>query len=117
MVKERFTVEECKQCSSDRAFKDDKCVFNNHLGFAYSNSEIVEVLNNNGVFEDNFNELIELKIYYYSYLYQDTGKEKYRYIAEGLKELSNELYNPKDNIKYYEDYIRENLKKQGVIGK
>ena len=48
----RFVVKECPRCSDDRAFKNNKCVFNQRLGFAYSVDEIVEVLNN----EDDFNQ-------------------------------------------------------------
>ena len=35
MSKERFTVEECIQCSDDRKFQNNKCVYNNRLGFEY----------------------------------------------------------------------------------
>ena len=42
----RFIVKECPQCSDDRVFKNNKCVYNQRLGFAYSVDEIVEVLNN-----------------------------------------------------------------------
>jgi len=48
----RFVVKECEKCSDDRAFKNNKCVYNQRLGFAYSVDEIVEVLNN----EDDFNQ-------------------------------------------------------------
>ncbi|MBQ2613522.1 MAG: hypothetical protein IJG19_06590 [Methanobrevibacter sp.] len=42
----RFKVTECPLCGEDRAFKNNKCVYNQRLGFAYSVDEIVEVLNN-----------------------------------------------------------------------
>ena len=55
----RFIVEECPQCSDDRAFKNNKCVYNQRLGFAYSVDEIVEVLNN----EDDFNQSECITVY------------------------------------------------------
>lgn len=42
----RFIVTECPLCGEDRAFKNNKCVYNQRLGFCYSVDEIVEVLNN-----------------------------------------------------------------------
>lgn len=56
----RFVVEECEKCSDDRAFKNNKCVYNQRLGFAYSVDEIVEVLNNKDV-EELKKEIRELK--------------------------------------------------------
>ena len=47
----RFIVTECPMCSDERSFKNNKCVFNQRLGFAYSVDEIVEVLNDNGDYE------------------------------------------------------------------
>lgn len=58
----RFIVKECEECSDDRAFKNNKCVFNRRLGFAYSVDEIVEVLNNNDV-EDDFNQSECITVY------------------------------------------------------
>ena len=51
----RFKVEECPQCSDDRTFKNNKCVFNQRLGFAYSVEELVALLNGLN------NEIDELK--------------------------------------------------------
>lgn len=44
----RFVIMDCEQCSDDRVFKNNQCVYNQRLGFAYSVEEIVEVLNNIG---------------------------------------------------------------------
>ena len=55
----RFIVKECEKCSDDRAFKNNKCVYNQRLGFAYSVDEIVEVLNN----EDDFNQSECITVY------------------------------------------------------
>lgn len=41
----RFTIKECERCSDDRVFKNNQCIYNQRLGFAYSVEEIVEVLN------------------------------------------------------------------------
>ena len=55
----RFVVEECPRCSDDRVYKNDKCVYNQRLGFAYSVDELVEVLNNTES-EDKLNVLNDL---------------------------------------------------------
>ena len=44
----RFTIKKCERCSDDRLFKNNQCIYNQRLGFAYSVTEIVEVLNNLG---------------------------------------------------------------------
>ena len=45
----RFIVENCEhRIAEDREFRNNTCVYNQRLGFAYSVSEIVEVLNNMG---------------------------------------------------------------------
>lgn len=54
----RFVVEECPRCSDDRVFKNDKCVYNQRLGFAYSVNELVEVLNSSGESWDKVNDFI-----------------------------------------------------------
>lgn len=45
----RFIVENCEyHIAEDREFRNNTCVYNQRLGFAYSVEEIVEVLNNMG---------------------------------------------------------------------
>jgi len=52
----RFIVMECKECSDDKAFQNNKCVYNQRLGFAYSIDDIVEILNNTDeIVIENFN--------------------------------------------------------------
>lgn len=55
----RFVVETCDyRIAEDREFRNNTCVFNQRLGFAYSVEEIVEVLNN---MDDKIDELEEDK--------------------------------------------------------
>ena len=54
----RFVIMDCPQCSDDRKFKNDKCVYNQRLGFAYSVSELVEVLNSSGESWDKCSDFI-----------------------------------------------------------
>lgn len=58
----RFVVKDCPMCGEDRVFKNNKCVFNQRLGFAYSVDEIVEVLNNQGDELDRIKETIRESI-------------------------------------------------------
>ena len=52
----RFIVTECEECSDDKVFQNNKCVFNQRLGLAYSIDDIVEILNNtDGIVIENFN--------------------------------------------------------------
>ena len=45
----RFIVKNCEyNIAEDKEFRNNTCVFNQRLGFAYSVEEIVEVLNNMG---------------------------------------------------------------------
>lgn len=45
----RFIVKNCEhRIAEDREFRNNTCVYNQRLGFAYSVSEIVEVLNKMG---------------------------------------------------------------------
>jgi len=41
----RFIIADCPKCDDDRQFKNGESVYNQRLGFSYSVSEIVEVLN------------------------------------------------------------------------
>lgn len=42
--------------SDDKAFQNNKCVYNQRLGFAYSIDDVVELLNNSDkIFIENFN--------------------------------------------------------------
>ena len=55
----RFIIENTTEhTDEDRAFKNNKCVFNQRLGFAYSVSEIVEVLNAQGDEIDRIKQII-----------------------------------------------------------
>lgn len=107
MSKERFTVEECSQCSDDRKFQNNKCVYNNRLGFAYSVDEIVEVLNHNGRFGDMVWDLMQNKIWYMQGMYNRTSDEKYKVHEEMLKELREELYNPAASSEKYDKVLEE----------
>lgn len=45
----RFIIENCEdRIAENREFRNNTCVYNQRLGFAYSVEEIVEVLNNMG---------------------------------------------------------------------
>lgn len=53
----RFIVETCEhRIAEDREFRNNTCVYNQRLGFAYSVEEIVEVLNNMGDKIDNLKD-------------------------------------------------------------
>lgn len=58
-----FEVEQAGEYTEDsRTFKNGLCVYNNRLGFAYSVSEIVEVLNSLVEYKDLITELFDNKI-------------------------------------------------------
>ena len=78
----RFIVKECEECSDDRAFKNNKCVYNQRLGFAYSVDEIVEVLNN----EDDFNQSECITVYDLKQEIKKLKKEN-----ENLKQIPSKL--------------------------
>ena len=107
MSKERFTVEECSQCSDDRKFQNNKCVYNNRLGFAYSVDEIVEVLNHNGRHSDDVWDLMQNKIWYMQGMYNRTGDEEYKKTEAILHELHDELYEPYHNSMKYAKVLEE----------
>lgn len=61
--KDFFEVEPADEYTEDsRTFKNGLCVYNNRLGFAYSVTEIVEVLNSLVEFKDLVSELFDEKI-------------------------------------------------------
>lgn len=92
--------------SSDRVFQNNKCVHNQNLGFSYSVDELVEVLNNNGEFQDYFNDLIQFKIWYCQAKFHDTGDEVYKIEEESLKRLRDEVYNSSSIFKYT-DFLKQ----------
>lgn len=58
-----FEVEPAGEYTEDsRTFKNGLCVFNNRLGFAYSVTEIVEVLNSLHEMQDLILELFDARI-------------------------------------------------------
>jgi len=81
----RFIVKECPRCSDDRAFKNNKCVYNQRLGFAYSVDEIVEVLNNEDD-EDDFNQSKCITVYDLKQEIKKLKKEN-----ENLKQIPSRL--------------------------
>ena len=62
-AKDTFEVEPADEYTEDsRTFKNGLCVYNNRLGFAYSVTEIVEVLNSLTEYKDLISELFDKKI-------------------------------------------------------
>lgn len=62
-AKDTFEVEPADEYTEDsRTFKNGLCVYNNRLGFAYSVTEIVEVLNSLVEYKDLVSELFDEKI-------------------------------------------------------
>ena len=62
-AKDFFEVEPAGEYTEDsRTFKNGLCVFNNRLGFAYSVTEIVEVLNSLHEMQDLILELFDARI-------------------------------------------------------
>ena len=62
-AKDTFEVEPAGEYTEDsRTFKNGLCVYNNRLGFAYSVSEIVEVLNGLHEMQDLILELFDARI-------------------------------------------------------
>ena len=62
-AKDFFEVEPAGEYTEDsRTFKNGLCVYNNRLGFAYSVSEIVEVLNSLHEMQDLILELFDARI-------------------------------------------------------
>ncbi|MBQ6220153.1 MAG: hypothetical protein IJH63_10445 [Methanobrevibacter sp.] len=102
----RFSVEECPECSNDRKFMNNKCVYNKRLGMAYSVTEIVEVLNNRH-YQDRVYELLQNKIWYMQGMYHRTGDEKYKQEEVILKELREELYEPYHSSVKYTEKLKE----------
>ena len=106
MSKERFTVEDCDTASDDRVFRNGKCVYNNRLGFAYSVDELVEVLNNRD-YQSCVYELMQNKIWYMQGQYNRTGDEEYKKTEAILKELREELYEPRASSGKYAATLKE----------
>ena len=95
----RFVVMDCPNCSDDRQFKNNKCVFNQRLGFAYSVEELVALLNvlNNEIDElKNDNARLEEQLNYI----QDSITEKIKH--QKIKISENAL---KEVIKDYNEWI------------
>lgn len=62
-AKDTFEVEPAGEYTEDsRTFKNGLCVYNNRLGFAYSVTEIVEVLNSLVEYKDLISDLFDEKI-------------------------------------------------------
>ena len=62
-AKDTFEVEPADDYTEDsRQFKNGLCVYNNRLGFAYSVTEIVEVLNSLVEYKDLVSNLFDEKI-------------------------------------------------------
>ena len=102
----RFVTLECEKASNDRVFKNNKCVFNTRLGFAYSVDEIVEVLNNRN-YQSNVYELLQNKIWYCQGMYNRTNNDKYKFMEKMLRELREELYEPKNSSMKYGEILKE----------
>lgn len=100
-MKDRFVVKDCEECLDEIQFKNGKCVFNRRLGFAYSVDNIVEVLNNQGRYQDDVNDLIQNRIWHTQAMYKLTGEEQYKIIETILKELREELYEPRQKSLSY----------------
>ena len=109
--KPRFIVDTCEKCSDDRQFKNGEIVFNQRLGLAYSVEEIVEVLNQQGLFSDYFYELIQEKIWYCQAKYHKTDDEKYKIEEECLKKLREDTYSNSSIFKY-SNYLKEYLENE-----
>lgn len=62
-AKDTFEVEPADEYTEDsRTFKNGLCVYNNRLGFAYSVTELVEVLNSLVEYKDLVSNLFDEKI-------------------------------------------------------
>lgn len=106
--KPRFIVDEGHdRVAPERIFRNGKVVFNTRLGFAYSVDEIVEVLNQMGKYQDRVYELMQNKIWYAQGMYRRTGEEEFKVLEETLKELREELYEPKASSERYEEFLRD----------
>lgn len=106
MSKNKFSVEDCNECSDDRVFRNGKVVYNNVLDMAYSVDEIVEVFNQRHYQSDVY-DLMQNKIWYAQGMYNRTGDEKYKQIESILKELREELYEPHANSEKYGEILKE----------
>ena len=108
MSKERFIVDDGTEfVSDDRVFRNGKTVHNTRLDFSYSVDEIVEVLNKQGQYQDGVNEFMQNKIWYAQGMYHRTGDEKYKILEDTLRELREELYEPKHNSLKYGEILNE----------
>lgn len=101
-MSKKFIVDNgSEHVAEDRVFKNNKVVFNTRLGFAYSVDEIVEVLNELGRYDDWVYDLMQNRIWHAQGMYHRTNDEKYKVLEETLKELREELYEPKNSSKKY----------------
>ncbi len=106
--KPRFIVDEGHdRVAPERIFRNGKVVFNTRLGFAYSVDEIVEVLNQQGKYQDEVYDFLQNKIWYAQGQYRRTGKEEFKVLEETLRELREELLEPHANGKKYEEILRD----------
>ena len=108
MTFNRFLVEDGNDLvADDRVFKNNKVVFNKVLGMAYSVDEIVEVLNRQGTYQDRVYDFMQNKIWYAQGMYRRTGDEKYKTLEETLRELRDELFEPKASSEKYEVFLQK----------
>lgn len=106
--KPRFIVDDGHdRVAPERIFRNGKVVFNTRLGFAYSVDEIVEVLNQQGKYQDEVYDFLQNKIWYAQGQYRRTGKEEFKVLEETLRELREELLEPHANGKKYEEILRD----------
>lgn len=86
----RFIIKKCPQCGSDRKFHDDdKCVYNQRLGFAYSVDEIVDVLNINGESWDKLYDFIRNN--YLKFLHDDNTVYSREMLLNSFKQIADEV--------------------------
>ena len=107
MSEDKFIVEDGSEwVSEDRIFRNGKVVHNKVLDMAYSVDEIVEVLNNRH-YQSRVYDLLQNKIWYAQGMYRRTGDDEYKVLEETLKELREELYEPKHNSLKYGEILKE----------
>lgn len=98
-AKDTFEVEPAGEYTEDsRQFKNGLCVYNNRLGFAYSVSEIVEVLNSLIEYKDLISELFDEKI-------EALENDLERAVKAGMP--SSTLYEELDELENLKEEIME----------
>lgn len=94
-----FEVEPAGEYTEDsRTFKNGLCVYNSRLGFAYSVSEIVEVLNSLIEYKDLISELFDEKI-------ESLENDLERAVKAGMP--SSTLYEELDELENLKEEIME----------